>query len=217
MALDTYQGLQKAVLDWIARPDDPLVMPALPEMIKLFEAEVGLRLRHMGNEAQTQLYTETGNPDLPLPDDFVELRSAGIAGLGKPLEVLSSTQSIPMSQTTGVPAWFTIYGGGDFSCSDGSAIMRLSPPPGGNYTVDVVYLRGLPPLSDAAPSNWLLRQAPQLYLWGTLVECSAYIGFDERAQLWLARRDQTLETLERADRKARWGGPLTMRADMVTP
>lgn len=217
MALDSYQGLCKAVLDWIARPDDPLVAPALPEMVKIFEAEVALRLRHMGNEAMAQLYTATGNPDVPLPDDFVELRSAGISGLGKPLEVLSPTQAVTMSQTQGVPAWFTIHGGGDFACTDGGAIMRLSPPPGGAYTIDITYLRGLPGLSDSNPSNWLLKQAPQLYLWGTLVECSAYIGFDERAQLWSIRRDAAFELLERADRKARWGGPLTMHADMVTP
>jgi hypothetical protein len=119
--------------------------------------------------------------------------------------------------TGGVPSFFTIYGGGDYACAEGGAVMRLAPPPGGAYTISIVYLRGLPPLSDSAPSNWLLKLAPQLYLWGTLVECSAYLGFDERAQLWLARRDATLETLERADRKARWGGPLTMHADMVTP
>lgn len=216
MALDTYAGLQAAVLDWIARPGDPLVQPALPEMITLFEAEMRLRLRHIGNETMAQLYTTTGAGDLPLPDDFVELRAASIDGLGKPLEVLSASQAATMT-SGGVPAWFTIYGGGDFGCSDGGAMMRLVPPPGGNYTINITYLRGLPPLSDAAPSNWLLKKAPQLYLWGTLVECSAYIGFDERAKLWLERRDATWETLERDDRKARWGGPLTMHADMVTP
>jgi len=217
MALDTYTGLQAAVLDWLARPADPLVSGAVPDMIRLFEAEVALRLRHMGNEAMTQLYTQTGNPDMALPDDFVELRSAGIQGLAKPLEVLASSQTIPMSEATGIPAWFTIYGGGDFACSDGGAIMRLTPPPGGQYTINIAYLRGLPPLSATAPSNWLLKQAPQAYLWGTLVEALAYIGHDERAVAWLQRRDTVLEGLERADRKARWGGPLTMHPDMVTP
>jgi len=214
MALDTYAALKASVLDWLARPADPLVAPAVPDMVRLFEAEATQRLRHMGMETLTQLYT--GGADVPLPDDFVELRSASLDGLSKPLEALSSSQAARMS-VGGVPGWYTIYGGGDFGCSTGGAIMRLSPPPAGQYTVNITYLRGLPAPSDAAPSNWLLRTAPHAYLWGTLVEALAYIGHDERAALWLQRRDGVFEALERADRKARWGGPLTMHADMVTP
>lgn len=217
MALDTYANLQKSVLEWMGRPADPLVAPAVPDMIRLFEVDIGQRLRHLGNETMATLYTQTGNPDLALPDDFVELRSAGVAGLGQPLEAIAPNQAIPMSEGTGVPKWFTVFGGGDFACADGGAILRLSPPPAGTYTVNLTYLRGLPPLSDAAPTNWLLKQAPHAYLWGALVEALAYIGHDERAQVWLARRDLALEGIERADRKARWGGPLTIRPNMVTP
>lgn len=214
MPLDTYANLKTSVLEWLARPNDPLVAPAVPDMVRLFEVEAVQRLRHMGMEALTQLYTS--GADVALPDDFVELRSASLDGLAKPLEVLSSSQAASMS-VGGVPGWFTIYGGGDYGCSTGGAIMRLTPPPAGSYTVNIAYLRGLPPLSDAAPSNWLLRTAPNAYLWGTLVEALAYIGHDERAALALQRRDGVFEALERADRKARWGGPLTMHADMVTP
>jgi hypothetical protein len=39
MALDSYQNLQGAVLDWLARPGDPLVAPAVPDMITMFEEE----------------------------------------------------------------------------------------------------------------------------------------------------------------------------------
>jgi hypothetical protein len=39
MALSTYTDLRTAVLGWLARPGDPLVAPAVPDMVRLFEAE----------------------------------------------------------------------------------------------------------------------------------------------------------------------------------
>lgn len=214
MPLDTYANLKSAILDWLARPADPLVAPAVPDMITLFEAEARIRLRHVGLETSTQLYTS--GADVPLPWDFVELRSASLDGLSQPLEFIPPAQAARMNVGS-VPGWYTIYGGGDFGCDAGGAFMRLSPPPDGPYTVNIVYQRGLPALSDAAPVNWLLRAAPNAYLWGTLVEAEAYIGHDERAALWLQRRDASFESLERSDRKARWGGPLVMRPAMVCP
>jgi hypothetical protein len=218
MPLDTYANLQKAVMDWLARPDDPLISPALPEMVQLFEAEARLRLRTLASEAMAELYASTGTQDLALPSDFAELRSAMLQGLASPLHFISAQASAPYTVASGVPRYYTIYGGGDWACSaDDGAFMRLSPPPAGPYTVNIAYLRGLPALSDAAPTNWLLLQSPGAYLWGVLVEAEAYIGHDERAAAWLQRRDAALAGLEIADRKARWGGPLQMRVDGATP
>ena len=214
MPLDTYANLQAAILDWLARPGDPLLTPAVPDMITLFETEARQRLRVAGAETMTQIYP-TGTADIPLPADFVELRSAALDGLG-PLTAVAAAQADAMV-VGGMPNGYTIYGGGDFACAGSGAFMRLSPPPSGSYTVNITYQRGLPALSTAAPSNWLLKQSPTAYLFGSLVEASAYIGHDERALAWLQRRDLAFESLERADRKFRWGGPLVMRPAMVCP
>jgi hypothetical protein len=96
--------------------------------------------------------------------------------------------------------------------------MRLTPPPDGAYTVNITYLRGLPALSTKSPTNWLLKASPSCYLFGTLCEASVYIGHDDRGLGWLQRRDAAFAALEQADLKARWGGPLRIRADMpATP
>ena len=39
------------------------------------------------------------------------------------------------------------------------------------------------------PHNWLLAKHPDAYLFGTLAEAELYIGHDERAPLWLQRRE----------------------------
>jgi hypothetical protein len=92
--------------------------------------------------------------------------------------------------------------------------MRLTPPPDSSYTVSVTYLRGLPALSADNPTNWLLKASPTAYLFGTLLEAAAFIGHDERVPLWAQRREAAFAALERADIKARWGGPLQVRPDM---
>ena len=45
MPLSTYAELQASVLGWLARPGDPLVEPAVPDMVRLFEVEANRRLR----------------------------------------------------------------------------------------------------------------------------------------------------------------------------
>ena len=217
MPLDTYAGLQTSILDWLARPGDTLMMPALPDIIVLFESEARQRLRTAGAEAFSDLYANAGVPDLALPDDFVELRSISMNGSG-PLGHISAQQAATMP-TAGMPLYYTVHGGGDYDCQagGGGAVLRLTPPPDGAYVIQINYLRGLPALSDAAPSNWLLKTMPSLYLFGCLVEASVFIKQDERALGWLQRREAAFETLETADRKTRWGGPLTIRPDMVTP
>jgi hypothetical protein len=72
----------------------------------------------------------------------------------------------------------------------------------------------VPPLSDAQPTNWLLQEHPDAYLYGTLANAEAFIGHDERIQLWLAAREAAFASIEQADRKARWAGPLTIVPDL---
>jgi len=50
-------------------------------------------------------------------------------------------------------------------------------------------------------------------LFGSLVEAEAFIGEDERATAWFARREAAFDSLEMADRKLRWPGGLTIRAN----
>ena len=71
MALDTYSGLQTAILSWLARPGDTLVEPAVPDMIRLFEREATRRLKVAGAEKRASL-TALSSAVL-LPADFGEL------------------------------------------------------------------------------------------------------------------------------------------------
>jgi hypothetical protein len=82
MAFDTYANLQTAIMLWLARPNDPLLVNSVPDMITLFEAEARRRLRVIGAERTEYLYAS--GPLLSLPPDFQELPPAAHATWSRP-------------------------------------------------------------------------------------------------------------------------------------
>lgn len=209
MALNSYSALQASILSWLARPADPLVQPAVPDMIRLFEAEARRRLRIGGDEYQVDLLTEAGNSGVTLPAGCTGVRQLSIGGL--PLQYLPPG---PRPQTTGTPRYYTLVGIG--TGDPGIRIARLDPQPDAEYELTVNYYAAWPALSALTPTNILLRVHPDAYLFGSLAEAELFIGHDERAPLWLQRREAIFASIEQADRKARWPGALQVRVDGIT-
>lgn len=204
MALGTYAELQTAILGWLARPNDPLVAPAVPDMIGLFESEANRRL-YTGWQETGEVLPVTSDGGAALPDDFAEARSVWINYPGRSgvlLYPMSATQEYDGS-ITGIPKFYQVTG---------STLWLVPPSDVADSTVWLNYLATIPTLSDANPTNWLLTRFPDAYLFGALVEAEPYIGHDERTQIWLARREAVIEGINAADRKARWGGPMQIKA-----
>ena len=134
-------------------PGDPLISGSVPDMIRLFETEANRRLRVIGAEAQDDVYAGAGPVELPA--DFQELRKAWIDG-GAPLEYLTPGNAGVWGYT-GPPRWYTIVGGGSGGCGTGEGAQLLLAPSPAQSTclVHMLYQRGVPPLSDKNPSNWL--------------------------------------------------------------
>lgn len=202
MPFSTYAELQTAVLGWLARPGDPLVAPAVPDMVRLFEAEATRRLKVGAAEKMVTITTVAGVPSVPLPSDFGQLRRVSRDGLT--LAYVGPTSIPGMS---GPPLAYTLWG---------ATSLWLGPAPDTAYEIELLYQSGVPPLSDSNPTNWLLAANPDAYLFGCLVEAELYIGHDERVPLWAQRREAAFASIEQADRKARWGSPLTIQVDGIT-
>jgi hypothetical protein len=197
MPFSSYAELQTSVLNWIARPGDPLVAPSVPDMITLFEREARRRLRT--GDAEVRAYMTVSTAAVALPADCRELRL--VTSHGYPLTYVTPME---LAGGSGQPCQYTLHG----------RELRLGPGPSGNVQVEILYQIGVPPLSDAQPTNWLLQEHPDAYLYGTLAGAEAFIGHDERIQLWLAAREAAFTSIEQADRKARWAGPLTIVPDL---
>ena len=70
MPLDSYSNLQITVLDWLARPGDPLVAPAVPDMITMFEEEARDRLQTRFVEKVITITPDPDSDTIALPLDL---------------------------------------------------------------------------------------------------------------------------------------------------
>ncbi|MGE0652252.1 MAG: hypothetical protein AB7P12_10945, partial [Alphaproteobacteria bacterium] len=160
MALGTYSELQSAVANWLARPGDATLTPFVPDFIRLAEARINrdLRLRTMEQRATAEV--DTGY--VALPDGFLEMRNLQLAtDPVTRLELMSPEQidGLRAGARSGRPRWYCILGGE----------LRLAPVPDGNYTAEMTFWKRFDPLSLAEPTNWLLTNAPDIYLYATLI------------------------------------------------
>jgi hypothetical protein len=115
------------------------------------------------------------------------------------LDSLKSTTYI----SAGKPQYFGIVGGQ----------IRVLPVPDSAYTAELIYYAKLSKLSGSVATNWLLAQAPDVYLYGSLMQAAPYLKDDSRIPVWAAIYTRGLEELQIADdRGATSGGSIMMRA-----
>jgi hypothetical protein len=214
--ITSYVTLQTAIGDYLKRDQDTQLTAAFPGFIQLFEAKMNRELfvRQMEARSTTTIDTTTSEPEMiSLPTDFQSMRRVRLSSVtGKPaLEFRSGTQMdefrFTNSNTTGRPRYFTIFG----------VEMELGPTPDANYTVEMVYRQNIPPLS-ANSTNWLLTLAPDLYLYGALLESAPYLKEDDRIQVWGLGFKTALDELNLLNTTSAFNaGPMVVRTSGQTP
>lgn len=175
-------SLQGAVTEYLARDQDATLIARIPTFIQLAEAKFNRQLfvRQMEQRATALIDTGESEPEfISLPADFQSMRRVRLSSVtGKPyLEFKSGTQMdeyrFHCSDIAARPRYFTVFGDE----------IELVPTPDQNYTVEMIYRANIPSLASNA-SNWLLALAPDLYLYGALLESAPYIKEDARIQTW---------------------------------
>jgi hypothetical protein len=183
----------------------------------LFEAKMnrGLFVPQMETRSSTVCDTTDTEPEfISLPSDFQTMRRIRLSSVtGKPaLNFLSGTQIDSMryasDNVTGQPTHYTIVG----------SEIELYPTPSENYTVEMVYRANIPALTSSNTTNWLLTLAPDLYLYGVLMESAPYIKEDGRLQTWGLGYSSALDGLNSLGfRQSFDSGPSTIWLPGVTP
>ena len=177
-----YASLQEAVTEYLARDHDATLIARIPTFIQLTEAKFNRQLfvRQMEERATAVVDLGSNEPEfISLPSDFQSMRRVRLSSVpGKPcLEFKSGTQMdeyrFASSDNAARPRYFTVFGNE----------IELAPTPDAAYTIEMVYRQNVPSLASNA-SNWLLTMAPDLYLYGALLESAPYIKEDARIQTW---------------------------------
>lgn len=192
MALASYDDLKSAVADWLNRSD---LASQVPDFITLAEAEITRRVRRRTRRATVTLSTAAK----PLPYDCAELRSIRLATgtLSQDVPLVVCTPEILAEMRvrlaeTGRPAYAAVVG----------AELLLVPTPDDAYPAELTYYEQLVPLSVSAPSNALLLEAPDLYLYGALLQAAPFLQHDERIPVWREYVERAVQQLnDRAQRE----------------
>lgn len=202
MALTTYAELKTSVGDWLNRTD---LTTAIPDFISLAEAQIerNLRTRQMIVRATASITTEYS----AVPNDFLEVKSFKLdTNPVTPLqfETIDSMDTLAVTyNSAGKPIFFTVVG----------EQFRYLPIPDTAYTGELIYYAKLSKLSTSNTTNWLLTAAPDVYLYGALMQAAPYLQDDARITVWASMYRSGLEEVTQADdRSSSTGGVLIARA-----
>ena len=196
MTISTYSELQSAVENWLHIGG---LAARVPDFIALAEADMNRRLYIRANEDST---TGALSGSLTLPTDFLRAKRVAVEVSGKyrDLEYVPP-ESISDYGHSGSPHFYTLLG----------EQIQFDPSPDGSYTYLLRYYKRFTPLSNASPTNWLLTNAPDAYLYGALAHSAPFVGQDSRVGLWIAAYDRAIEQIKTADKMDRYGPSLSVR------
>ena len=190
MALTTYAQLKSAVADWLERSD---LSDRVGDFITLAESRLNrvLRLRLM--ESDQSLAATPGSRMIALPVGFREpvalwLETAG----GRRALSFVDAAGLEASASAGQPQHWTIDGGN----------LAFERPCDQAYGLTLRMLGRLA-LSDGAPSNAVLADYPDLYLFGALVEAAPYLRDAEMLSLFAARFEAALAEARMKEARSR--------------
>lgn len=213
MAISTYTELLAAGANWLARDD---LTSRIPEFVVLCEAKLNrtLFVRQMETRSTTTCDTTDNEPEfVSLPSDFQTMRRVRLSGVtGKPrLAFMTQTQiddyRYSIDNVSDQPVYFSIMGDE----------MELAPTPNEDFELEMVYRKNIPALASNS-TNWLLTAAPDVYLYGMLLESAPYIKEDERINVWALGFSTAISQLNTlSDRQSFDSGPSTIWLPGVTP
>lgn len=172
MAITTYTELQTAVGNWLGRSD---LTSRIPEFIALAEPKIRRNLRD--RVVRTQGTLTAGNDTLSPAASFKQVVSLALneSSYMYPLRPVAPNQlALLKTSGSGRPTAYAVVGG----------VIHFDIVPAAAYAYVLVYVDGLTALSGGNPTNNVLSNSPDIYMYGALLEAAPYLEHDQRVPLW---------------------------------
>lgn len=196
--MTTYATLKSDIAGWLLRDD---LTAAIPSFVRLAEASIrrDLRIRQM-----LRTYTLTiSAQSQALPEDFMEMERIILDSTVWNLSYLPPPAlfSNPAYTDGGNPMYYTIEG--DY---------LITAPDATGSDVLLCYYKAYSSLTNDSDTNWLLTNAYDVYLYGSLSHAAPYIKEDGRVQLWNAGYSEAIAKLNKMERRSAFAGsPLAIQ------
>jgi hypothetical protein len=197
MAITNYTNLQTTIADFLNRDD---LTSVIPVFIQLAEAQMNRDVRHWQMETRSSGQQSAGDQYMQIPADWMETVRFHVTGGGtSPLDLISRAamqdKRAGAEDTSGTPRYYC-HADGQF---------ELYPTPDADTDVELLYIAKIPDLATNS-TNWLLTDAPDAYLYGSLLHSAPYLQEDARVAVWAQMYSAAVARLNEASEQARYSG-----------
>ena len=189
----TFETLKQDVRRYLERggsaTTDPVVFEQIPRLINLAERRAAAELKILGFQNYVTTTLVVGQSVYAKPDRWRDTVSVNI---GTGATFVNRTMLFPRSYeylrsywpneaTTDQPLFYSDY---DYQH------WLITPTPDAAYPAEFAYYELPELLDDTNETNWLTEYAPQLLLYGTLLEAAPFLKNDERIPTWQQMYDR---------------------------
>lgn len=177
---------------------DPVFFEQIPRLINLAERRIARELKVQGFINVVSGTLNAGQSVYDKPDRWRDTISINI-GTGptgaKRKTLFTRTYEYlrsywPDEAETAEPIFYSDY---DYSH------WLIAPTPTTSHPIEILYYELPPLLDDTTQTNWLSEYAPQLLLYGTLLEATPFLKNDERIGTWQQYYDRAAAMLNGED------------------
>lgn len=197
MALSNYTGLKASIADFLNRDD---LTSVIPDFVALAEAQINRDIRHWKMEARSSGQQSPADEYMQIPADWVETIRLHLTGTGTSVVNLVSRDAMAdkraaQENASGTPRMYT-HADGQF---------QLYPTPDATTNLELLYYQKIPSLISNT-DNWLLLEAPDVYLYGSLLHSAPYLAEDARVAVWAQLYSAAVQRLNQVSEDAMFSG-----------
>jgi hypothetical protein len=182
----SYPTLLTAVADYIARSD---LTSFIPNFVQNWEEKFYRQPKNFGSWMETPLNETVASSVIAVPADYLAMKYAYVNGSpASRLDRMSLNQLLgayPRGGETGIPRWYA---------REGSNFI-FGPAPDDTYNIRGTYWAKPTLLRDFAAdasAHWIIVNAPDLALYGALIEAQPFLMNDKRIPTWQGFYDTAL-------------------------
>lgn len=198
----TFTTLKQDVQRYLERgsslASDPIVFEQIPRLINLAERRIARELKIQGFINVVTTSVSAGNSVIPKPERWRDTVSMFIGtGANNDSRTPLYSRSYdymrsywPDATVQGQPVFYADY---DYNH------WLIAPTADATYPLEILYYQ-LPDLLDEdTQTNWLTENAPEVLLYGTLLEATPFLKNDERIPVWQNMYDRSAAMLNGED------------------
>jgi hypothetical protein len=143
--------------------------------------------------------TVSGTKAYDLPTGYVQMR-----------EIHLDTTPVTSLQYISPEMLYRVWAGSSSGKPDSYSIIGdkiyFGPTPDSAYNYTMTYYKTFDALSDSNTTNWVILNAPDVYLYGALLQAEPFLQNDQRIPVWERGLRQALSDLQSQDDKDRHSG-----------